>query len=188
MDMTDPRVPGLRADTREQRDRAWSELYDAQFVRIYHLACRFGVREHDAEDVVQRIFEVAHRRIHEVENVQNLGAWIRGIAVRVVADYHKWWRVRAVKEWLLRSTSEDDRRIDPDPELSASARQTQMRVGETLNRMSSKLREVLVLLDIEQCTPSEVAEVLDIPVNTVRSRARLAREQFRQIWGERFES
>lgn len=182
--MADPQVTELRASTREDRERAWRALYEAHVDRIYRLAFKFGVREAEVEDVTQRIFVIAHERLAEVERVDDVGAWLRGIGVRVIADHHRWWRVRVVKRWLVSDTMTPEQ--GRGPEQDASARHTQARVAEVLERMSPKLREALVLLEMEECAPAEVAAITGAPVNTVRSRARLAREQFEKLWRERF--
>jgi RNA polymerase sigma-70 factor (ECF subfamily) len=184
MDMADPQVAGLRADAREERDRAWRALYDAHVDRIYRLAFKFGVREGEVEDVTQKIFVIAHERLAEALEVGDVGAWLRGIGVRVISDHHRWWRVRAVKRWLVEDTMTPD--AVRGPEQDTSTKQTQARVSEVLERMSPKLREALVLLEMEECAPAEAAATLGVPVNTVRSRGRLAREQFQRIWHERF--
>jgi RNA polymerase sigma-70 factor, ECF subfamily len=182
--MTDPAVPALRAASGDAREQAWRELYSANFTRIYRLAGRFGVRTDDIEDVTQRIFLTAHTRLRETDEVRDVNAWLRGIAVKVVSEYHRWRRVRALKRWLVRSTADVERESKaPDaPDGAAHLRRQQARVAEVLARMSEKLRAVLVLLELEENRPSEVAETLQIPVNTVRSRHRLAREQFAEIW------
>jgi len=48
--------------------------------------------------------------------------------------------------------------------------------------MSNKLRDALVLLDIEGVPPHEAAQLLGVPRNTVRSRHILAREEFKRLW------
>ncbi len=59
------------------------------------------------------------------------------------------------------------------------------RIGEVLRTLSPKLRSVLVLADIEECSLAEVAEAVGAPINTVRSRRRLAREAFQREWERR---
>lgn len=171
---------GLRAPTRLESDQAWRRLYDEQFARMYRLVCRFGVAPGDAEDVVQQVFVIAHRRIREIDEVRSVAGWLRGITVRVVSDYHRWWRVRRVKQWIVESTSGTAAPATPERETEQA--QVQARVNATLQRMTPKLRAVLVLCDIEECSVSEAAEALEIPVNTVRSRRRLARESFQGLW------
>ena len=184
MDMADPLVTGLRATAREERDRAWRDLYDAHVDRIYRLAFKFGVREAEVQDVTQRIFVIAHERLSDALVVDDVGAWLRGIGVRVISDHHRWWRVRAMKRWLVNDTMTPD--AVRGPEHDVSTKQTQARVAEVLERMSPKLREALVLLEMQECPPAEVAAITGAPVNTVRSRGRLAREQFQRLWQERF--
>jgi RNA polymerase sigma-70 factor (ECF subfamily) len=171
----------LRSRSVGDRDAAWRALYDEHFAQVYRLICRFGVPFADVEDVAQRVFVVAYRRAQEIEDVRNVGAWLRAIVVRVVAEHRRWLRVRRVKDWLLRASLEAERPPQPTPERDAAARQAQRIVAGVLAQMSPKLRDVLVLLDLEQLELREVAETLGIPANTVRSRRRLAREQFQRI-------
>jgi RNA polymerase sigma-70 factor (ECF subfamily) len=187
-EMTDPLLAGLRAPAGGTRERAWRALYDTHFDRVYRLACRFGVRDADVEDVTQRIFMVAHERMQEVDDIRDVGAWIRGIGVRVISDYHRFWRLRRLKQWLLAEPAPQETAAPFGPERDASRGQTQVRVAEVLRAMSDKLRVVLVLLEIEKCTPSEVSALVGVPVNTVRSRGRLAREQFQRLWDQRYGS
>ncbi|HEY3499072.1 MAG TPA: sigma factor-like helix-turn-helix DNA-binding protein, partial [Polyangiaceae bacterium] len=49
-------------------------------------------------------------------------------------------------------------------------------------RMSAKLRDALVLVELEEQTPREAAAILGIPLNTLRSRLLLARRQFEQLF------
>lgn len=171
----------LRSTSVGDRDAAWRALYDEHFAQVYRLVCRFGVPFADVEDVAQRVFVVAYRRVQEIDEVRNVGAWLRAIVVRVVAEHRRWLRVRRVKQWLLRASAEAERSPQRDPERDAAARQAQRTVAAVLAQMSPKLRDVLVLLELEQLELRDAAETLGIPVNTVRSRRRLAREQFQRI-------
>jgi len=168
-------------------ERAFERVYEEHFDCVYRLAWRFGVPAAEVEDVAQRVFLVAHRRLTGGEQVDNVGGWLRGITVRVASQHRRWRRVRRVKAWLVKSTAEAQAPVPPTPERDAQAHRTQRAVGEVLEQMSPKLREVLVLSDVEDCTQGEVAGLLGISVNTVRSRRRLAREQFQRLWGQRAE-
>jgi RNA polymerase sigma-70 factor (ECF subfamily) len=174
----------LRSASKPEREAAWRAVYDEHFAGVYRLACRFGVPLADVEDVTQRAFVIAHRRIEEIDEVRNVGAWLRAIVVRVVADHRRWQRVRRVKHWVLRTSAEVAHVQIPTPEHEVAAREAQALVARVLSRMSPKLRDVLVLLELEQLELAEAAETLAIPANTVRSRRRLAREQFLRVWRE----
>jgi RNA polymerase sigma-70 factor (ECF subfamily) len=176
--------PARVASSAWARECVWRSLYDESFDTIYRLAFSLGVPAGEIEDVVQRVFLVAYRRLRELQDeVHHPRAWLRGIAVRVVCEHRRWRRVRRVKRWLLQTTvdaSAEERSTTPE-ELAHVAEARQM-VHRVLNRMSPKLRDVLVLLEIEECPVQEVATILRIPGNTVRSRKRLARAEFERLW------
>ena len=174
------------ADDAARRDVAWRELYDAHFESVYRLSRRLGVQTAEAEDVTQRIFLRARDLLLGSDEILHPLAWLRAITVRVVAEHHRFWRVRRIKAWLLESTLAADARAPRTPAEEADTAQQQRRVAEILAEMSPKLREVLVLAELEECPPSEVAAVLAIPVNTVRSRRLLARKDFHKRWTRRY--
>jgi RNA polymerase sigma-70 factor, ECF subfamily len=181
----DPRGDRLRATAPEERDQAWRSLYQDEFSRVYRLCCRFGVPGAEVEDVVQQVFLIAYRRIAG-EEVLNIRAWLRGIAVKVIAERRRWHRLRRIKAWLVESLySEGAQPPAPTPAVAAEHAELHDEIAAALSGLSPKLREVLVLCDIEECSLAEVANAVGAPVNTVRSRRRLAREAFQREWERR---
>jgi RNA polymerase sigma-70 factor (ECF subfamily) len=179
-----PVLAGLLSTSEAERRRAWSLLYEGSFDRIYRLVHNMGVPPDDIEDVIQKVFQVTVRRINEIQHVERTQAWLRGIAVREVMHYRRWHAVRRVKRWLLRDTVTEAARPPATPEERALSDETRRRVHDVLGRMRPKLRDVLVVLFETDGSVQEAARILDIPPNTVRSRKRLAREQFTRLWGE----
>lgn len=171
----------LRSASVAERNRAWRRLYDEQFDGVYRFVCRCGVPTADAEDVTQRVFLVVHRRLDDAAEIENVGGWMRGVALKVVAEHHRWRRVRRLKAWFAQEATAPEA-SDEGPEGAAEGEEARARVSEVLARMSAKLRDVLVLVDLEGLGLSEAAETLGVPVNTVRSRRRLAQEDFRRRW------
>ena len=173
-------------DVTARRDELWEELYDAHFDAVYRLIRRMGVDSAEAEDVTQRVFLRAHGLLLGSDEILHPLAWLRAIGVRVVAEHHRFWRLRRLKAWLLESTVRASSRDPRTPDQEAVTAEQQRQVAEILSSMSPKLREVLVLAELEDCAPSEMAAILDIPVNTVRSRRILARKDFEKRWTRRF--
>ncbi len=169
-----------------RREEVWRDLYDQHFDAVHRLTRRLGVPAAESEDVTQRIFLRAHDLLRGSDEILHPLAWLRAIGVRVVAEYHRFWRVRRIKAWLLESTVLAETRSPRTPAEEADSAERQRRVAEILTTMSPKLREVLVLSELEDCPPSEVAAILDIPVNTARSRRMLARKDFHKRWTRRF--
>ncbi len=183
-----PSAHSLRSSDELERTRAWRRLYDSEFQRAYRLILRSGVDPSDAEDLAQRAFVIVHRRLSEGDNVcnvgavRNVGAWVRGIVLKVVSEHYRWRKVRRLKNWLLPDVAGTSPGEVPNPESEAASLQQRARIAEVLGGMSHKLRDVLVLTEIEGLGPQEAAEVLGCPTNTVRSRRRLALEDFRRRW------
>jgi RNA polymerase sigma-70 factor (ECF subfamily) len=165
-----------------ERRQVWLALFEEQFEATFRLVRNLGVDVCDVQDVVQRVYQVALKRIGEVPRVERPGAWLRGIAVREVLHYRRWHGVRRAKRWLLLASATGEENQPPTPEQDAEVAETRQRVQEVLERMSPKLRDVLVLLHGEELALQEVAGLLQIPVNTVRSRKRLANQQFQRLW------
>jgi len=168
-------------------EAAWRALYEEHFERIYGLVCRFGVPSWEAEDIAQTVFFRAHQKLTSApaEKIEQMGAWLRGIAVRVVAERRRWARVRRAKSWLLSHTAEISAERTPTPEERAAQTETRREVAGVLARMSPKLAGVLVLLEIEQLSVEEAARALGVPENTVRSRRARAQARFEKLWTKR---
>jgi len=178
-------LTGLRSGSEAERRRAWTALYEGSFEAVYRLVVNLGVSPDDVEDVVQKVFQVTVRRVDEIQHEDQTQAWLRGIAVREVMHYRRWHAVRRAKRWLLERSVSESARQPATPEEQALANETRRQVRAVLARLRPKLRDVLVLLHETGGSVREVARLLGIPVNTVRSRKRLAREQFIRLWSRR---
>jgi RNA polymerase sigma-70 factor (ECF subfamily) len=160
-----------------EREEVWATLYERHFDDVYRLVRRGGISVAEADDVTQRVFLRVHALLEHTPEVMYPLAWLRAITLRVVSEHHRFWRLRQVKRWLVeRATAVSPRDATPDESFSAS--RDQERVAAVLSQMSPKLRDVLVLCELEDVDAGEAATILGIPKNTVRSRRALAHEQF----------
>jgi RNA polymerase sigma-70 factor (ECF subfamily) len=180
----DPRLEPLRSPSEEVRDASWRQLYDDEYRRVARLVSRFGVAPADLEDVTQQVFLAAYRRLAEVADVRDVRAWLGGIAVRTASDHRRWRRVRRANEWMVEAIYQRQPRDRWCPGQDLERTRLERRVEDVLRRMSPKLRPVMLLCEIEEVEPGAVAAILDIPLNTVRSRRRLARQSFEKLWRE----
>jgi RNA polymerase sigma factor (sigma-70 family) len=157
-------------------------LYETYFASIYRMISRYGVAPADVEDLAQRVFLAAHEQLSRDVEPEKPEAWLRTIGLHVVHEYFRWRRVRRVKAWLVEYSWAGRSTVEQTPETLALRDECLEGVRWVLTRMSSKLRDALVLLDLEELSPREAAELLAIPLNTVRSRRALARVEFRRLW------
>ncbi|MGB0680884.1 MAG: RNA polymerase sigma factor [Polyangiales bacterium] len=162
----------------------WTELYDMHAAHILRFLLQNGAPAADVEDLGHQVFLVVHARLQRGEQVEYPAAWLRAIALRVLAQHRRWRRVRQVKAWLLRDRPSTAAAM-ASPDAACMRHETCDQVATVLDKLSPKLREVLVLTDIEHRSVQESAKILRISVNTLRSRRRLAKERFRALWQRR---
>jgi RNA polymerase sigma-70 factor, ECF subfamily len=154
------------------------QVYDTHFRFAWRALRRLGVREADLMDMTQNVFVVVHRKLSGFEGRSDLTTWLFGICRRVAIDYRRSARIR-------REVPADARQIaslsGPEPAADAPDKAHLAALAETLlDRLPEKLRVVFVLFELDEMSGDQIAALLDIPVGTVRSRLRLAREAFQR--------
>jgi len=156
-------------------------LFDAHAPYLCRVVHRLTGSAAAAEDVVQEVFMVAYRRRHELEDRKGIRTWLYRVAVNHVRHGR---RSHARYQKLLDGYK---RHPDREPERDAPddvtiRRERGERIHQVIGQLSDKQREVFVLYELEELEGAEIAQILDIPVNTVWSRLRLARAAFRKRW------
>src|SRR6185436_7362521 len=133
-------------------------------------------RDADLEDLTHDVFVIVYRSLPEYDPKRPLRPWLFGMAYRFASDYRR--RAQHRREVV------DDRRVEPidrappaDEQLAAQ--QARQLVIDALDAVELDRRAVLVMHDIDGHGVPEIAQALEIPLNTAYSRLRLAREQFK---------
>jgi RNA polymerase sigma-70 factor (ECF subfamily) len=158
---------------------AFRAIYDAHFRFVWGALRRLGVREADALDLTQKVFLTVHSRLSEFEGRSQLRTWIFAICQRVASDYR---RSAAIRREIVTDAAEFDAQQQEDAGAVAHVESLQRAAiaDAILNRLPEDQRAVFVLFELEGMSGDEIAELLDVPVGTVRSRLRLAREAVRR--------
>jgi RNA polymerase sigma-70 factor (ECF subfamily) len=129
----------------------------------------------DPEDAAHEVFIRLYQRLDRLDEPQRFRAFLYGISKRVISEHRRraWWR---------RWSGAPAPRLDPgpDPEHQLRLAQAVRDVEGVLARVPERFREVLIHSDVEGRSPAEIAELLDLSPNTVRSRLARGRARFRQ--------
>ncbi|MCA9677978.1 MAG: sigma-70 family RNA polymerase sigma factor [Kofleriaceae bacterium] len=152
------------------------QIYDHHAATVWRTLRALGVDAGRLDDAMQDVFLVVHRRLAEFEQRSSITTWLYGIARRVAADHRR----RRTAERRLAGDAPLDREISPgeSPLDAAQRREAAALLLELLDELDDDKREVFALMEIEQLAAPVVAELLGIPLNTVYSRLRLARQRF----------
>lgn len=163
---------------------ALSLLYDRYARLVFGLALRvLGSRE-QAEDLVQETFWRVWRRSGTFQPQRGqVSAWITGIAHNLVIDELRRQRARPSPVY-----EDEDRPVlreleDTRSDVVGAALDGEMRrlLDTALERIPSEQREVIELAYFAGLSQSEIAERLQNPIGTVKTRARLALQKLRDI-------
>jgi RNA polymerase sigma-70 factor (ECF subfamily) len=168
-------APGL-----DVRQPTFAEIYESCFTFAWRAARRLGTPEANLDDVVQEIFMVAHRRLHEFQGRSSVKTWVYGIVFNVVRAHRRELGAKHPHALHPAPEADVDAVVDAadDPHERAAKREAARFIDRFLAGLDEDRRDVFVLAELEQLSAPEIAALLDVPLNTVYSRLRLARAEF----------
>jgi RNA polymerase sigma-70 factor (ECF subfamily) len=159
---------------------SFERVYDEFFDFVYRNARRLGVPPSAADDVVQEVFVVLHRRLAEYDGRATLQSWVYGILANTVRDYRRTFRR---KQAPLVATERDEQ-LGPASSSASPEQRTQLKrdlelLMQLLDDLPEAQRELIVLADLEQLNVPEICECIGGNSHTVYSRLRVARENLK---------
>jgi RNA polymerase sigma-70 factor (ECF subfamily) len=163
--------------------RALGELFQRYQYLVYRTALGITRDERAAEDILQECFFRLYTYAATVEADRPLKPWLYRVTVNLAYD----WASRRspqplddILDWLsgLASTF-------PAPDRRAEEREMLKMVREVVAELPPLHRAVVVLFYLEDLTLEEIAQVLDLPVGTVKSRLHYARARLRDMLTQR---
>ena len=156
---------------------SFQTVYRNHFELVWSTARRLGVPPDAMDDVVQEVFIVVHSKLDTLERPEALRSWIYGIARRTVSSYHRARRSR-IPLGAQPGVERDAVSQEPTP-LAQTETSAELQVlMSLLDELDETKREVFALVEIEELSVPEAAELLGIPLNTAYSRLRAARQSF----------
>jgi RNA polymerase sigma-70 factor (ECF subfamily) len=176
-------------DTADEQDRALVGRYlegerdaagglvDRYQKRLFNVALRMLGNAQDAEDVTQTVFLNAFVKLRTYDPRYRFFSWIYRMTVNEALN--------ALKRRKRTVTLEDESDIPAPGAAPDRATEVQDRVGKALMRLKPDDRAVVVLRHFVSFSYVEIADVLEIPVKTVKSRLFTARERLRLTLRER---
>jgi len=155
---------------------AFEEIYKEFSSTVYTLA--FGVTQNkqDAEEVTQDVFVKIFRSLKNFKFNSSFSTWLYRITMNMAINmYHK--RARCAAASVQYDEVENVLPAEPGlPKMDIERQDAAQRLAEILKNISPEHRSCIVLREIEGLDYKEIADVLKIPLNTLRSRLKRARE------------
>jgi RNA polymerase sigma-70 factor (ECF subfamily) len=161
---------------------AFGEIVRRWERRIYALCYGILMREEDARDASQETFFSAYRNLRGFRGEAKVSSWLHRIAVNQCITRQRRAKVRS--ETSLEDENEKDEASFFTPAMKSPARITELNekteaVRIAVNALPNELRQVIVMKEFEEMTFQEIADALDLPLSTVKSRLYTALKQLR---------
>jgi RNA polymerase sigma-70 factor (ECF subfamily) len=150
---------------------AWDQIVQQHWRKVFNVAYRFVGRHDEAEDLTQDIFLKIFRALGTFDRRANFQTWLISISRNLCIDHYR--SVRKERETMARD-------VDPaglSPASTARGPYGQLELSDVRNRIRTALqalpptlREAVVLRDLQEFSYQEIADRLQLPEGTVKSR------------------
>jgi RNA polymerase sigma-70 factor (ECF subfamily) len=190
MEMAAPEAPVRREDggpllaAHGNGDReAFPKLVQQYRKPVYGYLFHCGVPEPDRDDLFQEIFVRVHQRARSYDPSRPLHPWLFTVVANSVRTYFRKQNRRLF--FFAGPPPEDVKDEAPDGEALFSARETTDWLERAIQALPLSQREVLVLATLENLPMNEIASILELPVNTVKTQLRRARLRLMESYERR---
>lgn len=163
----------LVAQVAERNEQAFSELYHRYSPALHAYLVHMVQDRLVAEDLIQEVFLAVWRGASRFRGHSTVKTWLYRIAHHQAVS---WLR----KNVRIRSNGLDAASEDPDPTNLVQARLLRDEVRQALQRLSPNHRAVVELTFFHELSYQEIAEIMECPVGTVKSRMSYARKYLNQ--------
>jgi RNA polymerase sigma-70 factor (ECF subfamily) len=174
----------IEAIGRRQDRAAFSALFEYFAPRIKAFMLRSGANESTADDLAQETMLSVWRKAALFDpDSTGAAAWMFTIARNLRIDQHRRDR-RGVA--IVESNVELEFQVDeaPQPDTQLANSQSEQQVRAALSKLSADQMRVIELSFFEEKAHAEIAQILEIPLGTVKSRLRLAMTRLRNLLSE----
>jgi RNA polymerase sigma-70 factor (ECF subfamily) len=169
---------GTPAGPTPLRGERFHALYRAHFDFVFRNLRRLGVPSAQIDDALQDVFLVALKHIDKYADGTHGKAWLFAIALRVARNYRRSQARKDSGLAPLRESGAFTRASEPDPFEHAAKAQAARLLHAFLDGIDEDKRSVFIMTELEQMSAPEIAQALDVNLNTVYARIRAARREF----------
>jgi RNA polymerase sigma-70 factor (ECF subfamily) len=160
---------------------AWEAIVRQHWRKVFNIAYRFVGQHDEAEDLTQEIFLKVFRSLDSFDRRANFQTWLTSISRNFCIDYYR--RVRKERETIARDVDPNDvSQFSADQPIASLERHDRVALlRRALSSLPETLRTAVLMRDIREMSYQQIANRLQLPEGTVKSRinrgrAELARE------------
>jgi RNA polymerase sigma-70 factor, ECF subfamily len=160
---------------------AWEDLVRQHTRRVYGLCFRFTGSGSEAQDLTQEVFLRVFRTLKTFRSTEgSFATWLARVTRNLLIDHYRRTRQERVTDSIegqLATIEEGRAGVSVRPDQAVAGREASEILQATLQKLSPDLREAVILRDLQEMEYREIAEVLQIPEGTVKSRINRGRAE-----------
>jgi RNA polymerase sigma-70 factor (ECF subfamily) len=166
-------------------EAAWEELVRLHTRKVYALCYRFTGQNQEAQDLTQEVFLRVFRTLRTFRSAEgSFATWLARVTRNLLIDHYRRTRQDRVTDSIeeqLPMLEEEGAAASARPDHTVVGREASEILQATLQRLSPDLREAVILRDLQEMEYREIAEVLQIPEGTVKSRINRGRAELGRL-------
>ncbi|SPE37835.1 RNA polymerase sigma factor [Candidatus Sulfopaludibacter sp. SbA3] len=164
---------------------AWEELVRLHTRKVYGLCYRFTGSGGEAQDLTQEVFLRVFRTIKTFRSTEgSFATWLARVTRNLLIDHYRRTRQERVTDSIeeqLPMIEEAGATAAVRPDDALAGLEASQILRATLQKLSPDLREAVILRDLQEMEYREIAEVLQIPEGTVKSRINRGRAELARL-------
>ena len=160
---------------REEKDFILEKVMIEYGNELVRLAFSYVKDTESAKDMVQNTFIKCYKNLDSFRFDAQIKTWLYRITINECKDYLKSWNYKMVQ--VKSFINETAKSISPSTEKIVIDKYNNEEIKDTIFSLPKVYREVVYLYYYDSLTTEEIAKVLDIPVNTVKTRLRRAKQR-----------
>jgi len=164
-------------------EAAWEELVRLHTRHVYGLCYRFTGSAAESQDLTQEVFVRVFRTLKSFRSTEgSFGTWLARVTRNLLIDHYRRTRQERVTDSIedqLPTLEQEGTLQRPDQALAG--REASEILQTALQKLSPDLREAVILRDLQEMEYREIAQVLDIPEGTVKSRINRGRAELARL-------
>ena len=161
------------------KSAAFGRLVQKYQDRLYNTITHVAGNSEDALDIVQEAFVQAFLKLDTFRQNSAFYTWLYRIAFNVAASHHRQRKPVLSVEQVRESSGQEPVAVQAGPIQRIEQEERCQQVRQAIAALGEEHRAVLVLREIDGCCYETIAQILDVPIGTVRSRLHRARLQLR---------
>ena len=165
-------------------ETAWEDLVKLHTRRVYSICYRFTGRDSEAQDLTQEVFLRVFKSVKSFRAGEgSFAVWLARVTRNLLIDHYRRTRMERATDSIEDQLPMLEQRgaLDARTDAMLAGREAGELLQGALARLSPELRETVILRDIEELEYRELAQVLNVPEGTVKSRLNRGRAELARL-------